>query len=74
MHVKHGVVIQIKEILKAVLKQTQIYNVAKSIKYTISDTVIMSSARNETWPTAAICTLFDISFAPLQLLMRDAKQ
>lgn len=74
MHVRYGVVIQIKEILKALLKQTQINNVAISIKYTISDTVIMSSAGNKTWPRAAFCTLFNISFAPLQLLMRDAKQ
>ena len=74
MHVKHGVVIQIKKIVKAVLKQTQINNVAVSIKYTISDTVTMSSARNKIGPRAAACTLFHISFAPLQLLMGDAKQ
>lgn len=73
MHVKYGAAIPIKEILKAVLKQPQINNVAISIKHTISDTVVMSSARNKAWPRAAVCTLFNISFAPLQLPMQDAK-
>lgn len=73
-HAKYGAVIQMTEILKAVLKRTQTNNLTISIKYTISDIVIKSSTRNKTWLRAAICSLLNISFAPLRMPKRDAEQ
>lgn len=45
-----------EENTKSSVTQTQITNVAIRIKYTICGTVFMSSARNKTWPRAAVCT------------------